>query len=319
MAATNKSNELKLTRVLDAPVAAVWEAWTDPKQVAQWWGPRGFTITTHSKDLKSGGHWNYTMHGPDGTDYPNQTTYLEVVEYQRLVYDHGANDDQPPLFRVTVVFKDMGDQTQMDMTMTCPTPEAAQQTRQRIKQHSGNSTWDRLAEYLEKTTADKEVFIINRSFDAPIDTVFDMWVNPKHFSQWLGPSDTHMEFINMDIAEGKTSFYKMSYGSGLAMYGKISYRKIEHPDYLEYTQIFCDSDGNLAKHPNVPTWPDTMLTKVIFAYEADNQTRVTVIWQPYGKVSEQELKTFIEMKAGMTQGWSQSFDKLESYIGNSNQ
>ena len=84
----------------------MWDAWTDPEQVAQWWGPRGFTLTTHSKDLRTGGHWNYTMHGPDGTDYPNTTKYLEVEKHAKLVYDHGANDDRPPLFRVTVLFSE---------------------------------------------------------------------------------------------------------------------------------------------------------------------------------------------------------------------
>ena len=102
MAAKNKSNEIQITRVYDAPVEAVWDAWTDPEQVAQWWGPRGFTLTTHSKDLRPGGNWDYTMHGPDGTDYPNKTKYLEVEKHAKLVYDHGGNDDRPPLFRVTV-------------------------------------------------------------------------------------------------------------------------------------------------------------------------------------------------------------------------
>ena len=92
MAAKNKSNEIKITRVYDAPVKTVWDAWTDPEQVAQWWGPRGFTLTTHSKDLRVGGHWRYTMHGPDGTDFENTTKYFEVEKYSRLVYDHGGND-----------------------------------------------------------------------------------------------------------------------------------------------------------------------------------------------------------------------------------
>ena len=100
MAAHEKPNEIRLTRVYDAPVKAVWDAWTDPQQVAQWWGPRGFTITTHSKDLRPGGHWDYTMHGPDGTDFLNTTKYLEVEKYAKLVYDHGATETQPPLFRV---------------------------------------------------------------------------------------------------------------------------------------------------------------------------------------------------------------------------
>src|SRR3954451_7816303 len=157
--AKSKSNSIQITRVYDAPVKAVWDAWTDPKQVAQWWGPRGFTITTHSKDLRTGGSWKYTMHGPDGVDYPNTTKYLEVEKYSRLVYDHGGNDDRPPLFRVTVVFTDIKGKTKMDMSMALPTPEAAEDTKKFIKKAGGNSTWDRLGEYLAKKLSDKELFV----------------------------------------------------------------------------------------------------------------------------------------------------------------
>src|SRR3954452_14049863 len=100
MPARNKSNEIHLTRIYNAPVEAVWDAWTDPEQVAQWWGPRGFSITTHSKDLRTGGHWSYTMDGPDGTDYPNAAKYLELTPLSGLIYDHGGYKDRPPMFRV---------------------------------------------------------------------------------------------------------------------------------------------------------------------------------------------------------------------------
>ncbi len=68
MAIKNATNQIHITRLYDASVKKVWEAWTDLKQVSQWWGPRGFTLTTHSKGLKVDGHWVYTMHGPDGVD-----------------------------------------------------------------------------------------------------------------------------------------------------------------------------------------------------------------------------------------------------------
>src|ERR1700753_778789 len=124
MAANKKSNEIRIIRVFDAPVRAVWDAWTDPDQVAQWWGPRGFTITTHSKDLRANGHWNYTMHGPDGVDYPHPTKDFEVEPGTKLVYDHGGSDDRPALFRVTVLFSETNGKTTMDMRMTVDTPEA---------------------------------------------------------------------------------------------------------------------------------------------------------------------------------------------------
>jgi len=109
-------------------VKMVWDAWVEPKQVAQWWGPRGFTITNHSKDVRTGGHWKYIMHGPDGVDYPNMTQYLEVEKYSHMVYDHGGNDDQPPVFRASVKFIDLNGKTRMEMIMALPTARAAAET-----------------------------------------------------------------------------------------------------------------------------------------------------------------------------------------------
>lgn len=314
MAAKNKSNEIQISRVYDAPVKAVWEAWTDPKQVAQWWGPRGFTLTTHSKELKPGGRWNYTMHGPDGVDYPNSTLYHEVEKYSKLVYDHGGYEDKPPMFRVTVFFTEIKGKTKMEMTMTLPTPEAAEETRKFVKKAGGNATWDRLAEYVEKESTGKEKFVINRSFEAPIEVMFEMWTNPKHFKNWLPPTGFNMEFVKADIKPGGTNMYYMS-GPGIdKMYGKINYIDIRKPDLLVYTQEFCDEHGNMSRHPFAPTWPATMLTTVQLTSEGAEQTRVTITWEVHGVATREELETFIKERGGMTQGWSGSFDKLEDYL-----
>lgn len=314
MAAKNKSNKIEITRIYDAPIKTVWEAWTDPKQVAKWWGPRGFTITTHKKDLRPGGFWDYTMHGPDGVNYENKTIYHEVEEYSRLVYDHGGNDDRPPLFRVTVVFTDLNGKTKMDMSMALATPEAAEETRKHIKKANGNSTWDRLAEYLAKESDNKEQFVINRTFDAPIELVYKMWTDPKHFSQWLAPTGFSMKFFRADIKPGGGSFYVMTDGGATKMYGRAEYLEVKKSSRIVYTQQFCDEKENLARHPHAPTWPATMLTTVDFSAEGPNCTRVTVTWEVHGSCTPEELATFIKSRAGMTQGWTGSFDKLEEYL-----
>lgn len=314
MATKNKPNEIYITRVYDAPVKMVWDAWTDPEQVAKWWGPRGFTLTTHSKDLRPGGGWNYTMHGPDGVDYPNKTKYYEVEKYSRLVYDHGANDSQPALFRVTVTFKEVSGKTKMEMTMALATEEAAKETRKFIKKAGGDSTWDRLAEYLEKESSGKEQFVINRTFDVPLEVMFKMWTDPNHFSKWLAPTGFNMNFIRADIKSGGNTFYCMSNDSGLKMYGRAHYLEIKSPNTLIYTQEFCDEKENLSRHPMAPTWPATMLTRVQFSEDGDNRTRVTITWETYGKTTPEELETFVKGRAGMTVGWTGSFDKLEDYL-----
>lgn len=311
-----KPNELKLTRVYDAPVEMVWDAWTDPEQVAKWWGPRGFTITTHSKDLRPGGHWDYTMHGPDGVDYPNHTKYYEVVRHEKLVYDHGGNADRPPLFRVTALFSKLkGDRTQFDMTMSLATPEAAAEIREFVRKAGGNSTWDRLAEYLEKGKSGKETFVLNRAFHAPIETMFEMWTDPKHLAKWLAPGGATMEFLKADIKPGGTTLSMMSGPGGSKMYGRAEYLEISKPHRIVYKQQFCDEHGNVARHPLAATWPETMLTTVTLTTEAPDHTRVTITWEPFGEVLSEELATFVKARGNMTQGWTASLDGLEAYLG----
>jgi uncharacterized protein YndB with AHSA1/START domain len=85
-----------LTRVFDAPRELVWDAWTDPKKIVQWWGPRGFTTTIREMDLRPGGIWRHTMHGPDGTDYPNKSKFIEVVKPERISYSHSGGKKGDP-------------------------------------------------------------------------------------------------------------------------------------------------------------------------------------------------------------------------------
>ncbi len=314
MGAKNKPNEIQITRIYDAPVKAVWDAWTDPKQVAQWWGPRGFTITTHSKDLRVGGHWSYTMHGPDGVDYENKTLYHEVVKHSRLVYDHGGNDDRPPLFRATVDFSETRGNTKMEMTMALATADAAAETKRFIKKAGGNATWDRLSEFLTKESTGTERFVINRSFEAPIERVFRMWTDPEHFSRWLPPTDLTMKVVRADVRPQGTLLCSMTDGHELKFHSRLHYLEVVSPHRLVYTQQFCDELERPSRHPLAPTWPETMLTKVTFAEEDAGTTRITLEWEPQGQVSREELAAFIAERGGMTQGWTGSFDKLDDVL-----
>src|SRR5262249_40599786 len=159
---------------------------------------------------------------------------------------------------------DVDGKTKMEMTMALPTAEAAAEARKFIKKAGGDSTWDRLAEYLEKESSGRENFVINRSFEIPLDQMFEMWTNPEHLAQWLPPPGFRMQFPRSDIRPGGSSFYFMQNDSGLTMYGHAYYLTIERPHRLIYTQEFCDEQENISRHPFAPTWPATMLTAVEF-------------------------------------------------------
>jgi len=103
----NEEQELVLTRVFDAPRELVFKVWTDPKHVAQWWGPQGFTNPVCELDLRPGGAIRIHMRGPDGTVYPMTGVYQEVVQPERLVFTIAVLDaNGNPMFEVltTVTF-----------------------------------------------------------------------------------------------------------------------------------------------------------------------------------------------------------------------
>ncbi len=89
-------SEIFSTRVIDAPRDLIFKAWTDPKYVAQWWGPNGFTNTTYGMDVRPGSVWRFVMHGPDGKDSQNKIAYIEIAKADRLVYSHVSG----PQFKV---------------------------------------------------------------------------------------------------------------------------------------------------------------------------------------------------------------------------
>ncbi len=84
---TNDAAERELisSRLLDAPRDLVFRAFTDPDHLRQWWGPRGFNNTFLEFDPRPGGVWQFVMHGPNGTDYPNRHIFLEIVKPERIV------------------------------------------------------------------------------------------------------------------------------------------------------------------------------------------------------------------------------------------
>ena len=310
MARRSNSSDIRLTRVYDAPARAVWDAWTIPEQVEKWWGPRGFTLTTHKKDLREGGSWRYTMHGPDGVDYPNVTKYFVVEPYQKLVYDHGGTDDTPPLFRVTVTFTEANGKTTMEMISTLPSPEAAREMARFIESAGGNATWDRLAEHLEQTATGKPSFVINRTFDAPIARVFEMWTNPEHLAKWLPPTGTELRFLRSQIAPGKSTFFVIT-GEHAAMHVSAEYLAIEPPRRIVYTQRFVDERERPLPAPGTEVWPAILRTTVLFTEEAPDRTRVTVTSEPHSEATSAEVESFVNERPGMTAGWTGSFDKLD--------
>jgi uncharacterized protein YndB with AHSA1/START domain len=140
-----KDRELLITRTLNAPVELVWEAFTSPEHVANWWGPNGFTNTIYTMDLRPGGLWELVMHGPDGTNYKNKSIYKEIVVNKKIVFDHFNPD-----FTTTIEFEEHGEQTHLRWHMLFNSVEEFTQVVKTFKADEGlKQNIEKLIVYLQ--------------------------------------------------------------------------------------------------------------------------------------------------------------------------
>lgn len=141
-----KDRELRLSRVLNAPVDLVWEVWTKPEHIKNWWGPNGFTNTISKMDIQPGGEWDLVMHGPEGTDYINKSIFKEIVPNKKIVYEHISG----PKFTATILFEAQGDQTLINWHMLFESREQFIQVVKTFKADEGlKQNVEKLNNYLQ--------------------------------------------------------------------------------------------------------------------------------------------------------------------------
>jgi uncharacterized protein YndB with AHSA1/START domain len=207
---STSDREILISRVFAAPREMVWAAWADPWQVGQWWGPKGFKSTITEMDQHAGGMWRLVMHGPDGTDYPNEMQFVEIVPKQRAVFrtQGGKVGAKVESFETTMLFEDEGAGTRLTVRMTFATAaERDHNVRTYGAIEGGEQMFDRLTAVLEEKQAGvsdstnaakdaKHALCITRVFDAPRELVWRAWTDPEMAKRWSGPKQFpafHME------------------------------------------------------------------------------------------------------------------------------
>ncbi|MFM2276477.1 MAG: hypothetical protein RL211_2349 [Pseudomonadota bacterium] len=138
-------------RMLDFPREQVFAAWTQPELLARWWGPKGFTNTFEEFDLRPGGYWRFTMHGPDGTDYPNHSVFSDIVPPQRIVFDHVSGHH----FEVHAVFTEQASgKTRLTWRMRFDSAEECAKVRAFVT-NANEENMDKLQKCLETQGANR--------------------------------------------------------------------------------------------------------------------------------------------------------------------
>jgi uncharacterized protein YndB with AHSA1/START domain len=139
--------ELIITRLLHAPVELVWEVWTNPEHIKNWWGPNGFTNTITKMNVEVNGEWDLVMHGPDGRDYKNKSVFKEVIPFKKIVYQHVSH----PSFTATITFDGRGETTFLHWHMLFENKEQFIQVVKTFKADEGlKQNIEKLEIYLSK-------------------------------------------------------------------------------------------------------------------------------------------------------------------------
>lgn len=309
--------EIVISREIHAPRELVWQAWTDPQHVAHWWGPRGFTTTIKKMDFRVGGVWEHVMHGPDGTNYPNKSTFREIVPLERITYSHGGGREEGPgaTFVASWTFETVaGNRTRLTGRMVFPSAEARDfVVREFGAIEGGKQTLERAAEHVAGMQT--KPFVISREFAAPRDLVWKVWTEREHFSRWFGPKGVTVSCAKFDLQPGGMCHYSMTGPNGIPIWGRALYREIVPPTKIVWINSFSDENAGLTRHPlTTDLWPLQMLTVVTFAENA-GKTAVTVTWLPFDATDE-ERRVFDANHPSMTMGWGGTFENLATYLAN---
>jgi uncharacterized protein YndB with AHSA1/START domain len=147
---TPSDREIVFTRVFNAPRPLVFKAWSDPKLLEQWWGPKDWTLPVNKLDFRPGGSWHYCMKGPDGMESWGKAVYHEIVAPERIIYTdyfstpEGTPVEGMPEATVTVEFIEQDGKTLLKNTAVYQSAEARDKVLAMGIQEGVNETFARL-------------------------------------------------------------------------------------------------------------------------------------------------------------------------------
>ena len=148
---TTADREVVVSRTIDAPRERVFEAFTEVRHLTQWWGPDGFTTTTRAFEFRVGGEWDFVMHGPDGTDYQEWISWIEIAPPERITMLHGESRGDPNAFESVLTFAPDGAATRIEMRTVFPTAELRDEAVEKYHAvEGGRQTLGNLAAYVSE-------------------------------------------------------------------------------------------------------------------------------------------------------------------------
>ncbi|HEY3812666.1 MAG TPA: SRPBCC domain-containing protein [Caulobacteraceae bacterium] len=289
-----RDREILLVRVFDAPRELVFRAWTDPKMLGQWWGPRGFSNPVCEADARVGGKWRIVMRGPDGNDYPHGGEYLEVVPPEKLVMTNALEGDIHPFGESvwTVTFDEVDGKTTVLTRVLCKTRKDRDAMAETGFNQGYGMSLDRLDDILHGRAPDSSPAAAKRDpgtsmaliakpgeaqmqmtrwFDAPRELVWEAVTRPEHFANWWGPRKYRAVNLQMDVREGGKWSVEQHGGEGEVHPFHGEYLEIAAPRRLVLTQAYRDYPPMVVEMTFTPDGAGTRIDSVLRARSVEER------------------------------------------------
>ena len=290
--------EIKIVRVIETSRERIWRALTDPKELDQWWGPTGFRNVTKTWEFKIGGLWKHVMIGPEGSEFPNATRFVEIVENDHITYANSGSlkGEKEISFTMTFSLKALGpSRTEMTIHHVFERREDRDLVVNRYGAiEGGKQTLGKLAAWVQEPEWELK---LERVIDAPVARVFEAWSKPEQLSKWFAPKPLSLEVKKLDFRTGGTFEMAMVWPDG----------KQRHDFGGDYVEVVPGKKivwkGEFPGDPK-----DNILTEVVFT-DLGAKTKINV---------RQVFFVLTDVNRGPTQGanqgWNMTLDQLGAFV-----
>jgi uncharacterized protein YndB with AHSA1/START domain len=321
------------TRLIKAPRERVWAAWTEPAQLGQWWGPRDFSVTTDVFEFRVGGHWVFTMHGPDPDprsknpggprDFPNHIVWTRIERSAGspesgsaplpwyLEFDHVRADRiDTPLFKAAVTFEGRGDHTLLTWRADFGSNAVRDQIiRDYGAARGGRETTARLATHTEGKGFDQtdeaqgHRLVLSRIVPVRRELVWRAWTESELLMQWFCPRPYGVDRCVMDLRAGGRFYTHMFGPDDWQSDNDGSYLEVIPGERLSFTDLLL-ADWTPCPNPGL-----RFTATLIFEDAEPGHTRYTAIARHASAEGREQ-----HARMGFHDGWGTATDQLVELV-----
>jgi uncharacterized protein YndB with AHSA1/START domain len=310
------SQEVIITRHIHAPREVVFNTLIDPLQVPRYWGPERLNTIVRKMIVLPGGIWRYIQTDKEGKEYAFHGVYHAVETPRQLIYtsefeglpghvslytEDLAEQDGETVITTHAVFQSVEDRDQL---LQWGMEEGVSEMTRRLNALLTNQGMtERKANVMERMEENGECITLTRTFDAPLEEVWERWTDPSQYMCWWGPKDFTSPYAKFDLRPGGTYLTSMRGPDGKEYWDTGTFEEIDELNRIVYTDTWADQNGN----PVPPSYygflgdkPVEMAVQVNLE-NIGGKTRLTLehCGFPGGEMIDQAKE-----------GWNQSFDKL---------